>query len=176
MGRKRRNFIDLPPRIQIKRGKYYHVDQRAGKSKWTFIGSTKNQAITEYARIEKKRVKEIPMLREIYYSTIRNAKIKGTEHSISFDDVLELSERANGECDISGIPFEYDEYPNAHRRPWVPSIDRIDSSLGYTKENCRLVCTAVNLAMNEWGYDVLIRIARYMRLRDRPQNRRHQGT
>ena len=43
------------------------------------------------------------------------------------------------------------------------SLDRIDSSKGYTVENCRLVCTAVNLAMNEWGEDVLERIALYYR-------------
>lgn len=44
------------------------------------------------------------------------------------------------------------------RRPLAPSIDRIDSSLGYTRQNCRIVCAAVNYAMNVWGEDVLWRL------------------
>lgn len=46
------------------------------------------------------------------------------------------------------------------RRPYVVSIDRIDSAKGYEAKNIRLVVSAVNLAMNEWGLEIFDRIAR----------------
>jgi len=69
-----------------------------------------------------------------------------------------LFERANGCCEVSGIPFS-DEYDGpARRRPWVPTVDRIDASKGYEPDNIRLVCCAVNIALNDWGDDVFNRM------------------
>jgi hypothetical protein len=66
--------------------------------------------------------------------------------------------RAGGRCEVSGIEFQR-RAPGVSRNPWTPSIDRIDSSVGYTAANCRLVCLAVNLAMSTWGEDVILTIA-----------------
>ncbi len=44
-------------------------------------------------------------------------------------------------------------------RPYSPSIDRIDPSGDYTLDNCRIVCTITNLAMNVWGEQPLLRMA-----------------
>jgi hypothetical protein len=43
--------------------------------------------------------------------------------------------------------------------PFSPSIDRIDTVGGYTTDNVRLVCVAANFALNQWGDDVLRRLA-----------------
>ena len=45
-------------------------------------------------------------------------------------------------------------------RPFAPSVDRISSSAGYTVENCRLVCWAVNSFLGVWGTAIAIEIAR----------------
>ncbi|WP_295403742.1 hypothetical protein [uncultured Thiocystis sp.] len=45
------------------------------------------------------------------------------------------------------------------KRPWMPSVDRIDSRLGYTPDNIRLVTVAANLAMGTWGDEVLYKMA-----------------
>ena len=37
--------------------------------------------------------------------------------------------------------------------PTAMSIDKINSLKGYTKDNVRLVITAMNLALNEFGTD-----------------------
>ena len=60
------------------------------------------------------------------------------------------------------MPFNSERYGAAIRRPWAPSIDRIDSSKDYHPDNCRLVCGSVNTAMNEYGPSVLLTIARAM--------------
>jgi hypothetical protein len=45
------------------------------------------------------------------------------------------------------------------RRPFAPSLDRIDSNQPYSRRNCRLVLQAVNFALNAWGDDVFLAIA-----------------
>jgi hypothetical protein len=42
----------------------------------------------------------------------------------------------------------------------MPSLDQIEPGKGYTADNVRLVCVAANFAMNAWGLDTLIRVAR----------------
>jgi hypothetical protein len=39
------------------------------------------------------------------------------------------------------------------RRPFTPSLDGIDSAGGYTRNNARLVCQAINFALNADGED-----------------------
>jgi len=45
------------------------------------------------------------------------------------------------------------------RRPFAPSLDRIDPGEPCSRRNCRLVLQAVNFALNAWGDDVLLAIA-----------------
>jgi hypothetical protein len=63
-------------------------------------------------------------------------------------------------CSVSGIPFSKRFVQAGDRDPWGPSIDRIENRQGYSLENCRMVCLAANLAMNDWGLDVLLRLSR----------------
>jgi hypothetical protein len=74
-------------------------------------------------------------------------------------DMISMLVRAGGRCEVSGLPFTIDRFSAAMRRPFVPSLDRIDSSLGYTAENCRLVLFAINVALSDWGADVFHLIA-----------------
>lgn len=62
--------------------------------------------------------------------------------------------RANGRCEVTGIPFSDQSVGGARRRPWVPTVDRIDAAKGYEPGNIRLVCCAANIALNDWGDDV----------------------
>jgi hypothetical protein len=67
---------------------------------------------------------------------------------------------------LSGIPFEFERRWRGQRRPFAPSLDRINSAKGYVYSNCRLVCVAVNIAMNEWGLEPLLRVARELLKRE----------
>jgi hypothetical protein len=70
-----------------------------------------------------------------------------------------MANRASGKCELSGIEWDHKTVVG-NKRPFAPSIDRIDCSAGYTFENCRLVCIAVNIALSNFGDETLIRIAR----------------
>lgn len=100
----------------------------------------------------------LPML---YRETRKGALRRGIEWTLSLDDLGKMLAETGGVCAVSGVPFDLLYRPNK-RRPFAPSIDRIECPRPYSLENCRLVCVAVNLAMNEWGATTLERIAMSM--------------
>ena len=61
-------------------------------------------------------------------------------------------------CSLTGIAFTW-----GVKDPTTLSIDRIDPSKGYTKENVRFVCWWVNAAMGTWGFDMLQQLIRESR-------------
>jgi len=87
------------------------------------------------------------------------------------EDFDRLWLRASGKCELTGIPFSLERIPGCLKRPWSPSVDRKDCSKGYGFDNCRLVCTAVNLALNEFGDKVLLTIAHELAARFTPKEK-----
>lgn len=89
-----------------------------------------------------------------------HAKARGIPFEISTTDVYRLMREAGFRCAVSGIPLSRRGTVNGEPDPWGPSIDRIENRHGYLKDNIRIVSLAANLAMNRWGYDVLLRLSR----------------
>lgn len=95
-------------------------------------------------------------------TTRKRAALKRMEFSLTNADMASIIYRADGACEVTGVQFDVSDTADGGRRPWFPSIDRIDSRIGYTHDNTRLVCVAANLAMNTWGELVLHEIAQSM--------------
>lgn len=70
-----------------------------------------------------------------------------------------ILKRSGGYCEVSGIPLYLGD---EKRHPFQPSIDRIDSSVGYEPWNIRVVCLAVNYCMSHWGEKVFNQISAAM--------------
>lgn len=98
------------------------------------------------------------------YATAMNArnraKNRGFECSLNADQLRIIMLRSGGRCEVTGLRFTTQNQGAARTRPYFHSIDRIDSSKGYTFDNVRVVCHAVNIAMNAWGEDVFAELAR----------------
>ncbi len=62
------------------------------------------------------------------------------------DDLLLLWEKQHGRCAYCGTEMTYER---GGRKPTTVSIDRIDSSEGYTVSNVVLACTACNLGKGQ---------------------------
>lgn len=76
----------------------------------------------------------------------------GIECHLQIDDLLEMYAATQGRCSVSGVPFDItNEDDKKWRRPFRPSIDRINADGHYTKDNTRLVCSLMNFAMGAWG-------------------------
>ncbi|CAE7282947.1 unnamed protein product [Symbiodinium sp. CCMP2592] len=72
---------------------------------------------------------------------VRNARHRATKHPLcgssllNTDDVLEMLWLQGGRCYYSGVPLHCAAGP----ADWVWSIERLDNSVTYTRENCVLI-------------------------------------
>jgi hypothetical protein len=89
----------------------------------------------------------------------KRAKAAGREFSIEAQNITDRI--AKGRCEATGIIFDMAPgLDKHHANPWAPSLDRYDSTKGYTTENVQVVCAAYNYAKSEWSAQVLLRLAR----------------
>lgn len=97
-------------------------------------------------------------------SALSALKHKANREGRDFDLSLEWIEQkfATGVCEVTGLALVISEYKPGKpgsRGPWSPSFDRIDNSLGYTEDNCRLVCWMYNVAKNSYTDEDVMRMA-----------------
>ena len=79
-------------------------------------------------------------------------RARKSPQTYSMVDLIAAWEACGGHCAVSGLPFS----PGGCRRrqakrPFAPSLDRIDRHQPYQKSNVRLVVPIANFAMNAWG-------------------------
>ena len=97
-------------------------------------------------------------MRRAFHAAKQRAKKRGADFTITMDDVLPQVEL--GYCSVTKIPFSHEAMPNRRRNPFAPSIDRIDSSKGYTPDNIRVVIFAFNLMLADFGAEVFGEVAK----------------
>lgn len=85
---------------------------------------------------------------------------RGIPFELNPAQIYSLMKTTGFRCAVSGVPFSKRTARYGKRDPWGPSIDRIENGHGYTLDNARVVCVAANIAMGDWGADVLLRLAR----------------
>jgi hypothetical protein len=69
-------------------------------------------------------------------------KKRAKKRNLTFDLTLEWAEaRWTGRCELTDIPFELGR---SKLGPLSPSVDKIDPTKGYLKENCRIILLAIN--------------------------------
>jgi hypothetical protein len=164
MARPRTSGLDLPQGVYLKHGSYYFVQQ----NRWIRLCSERANVERELLHIRGR----IPASMEaIATYTLRlvartraNAKgRRGLPHSLTTDDALKLLWKAKWRCAVTNTPFSLVEVGPRRQKPYAPSIDRLDNDLGYSFENCRVVCMLANFAMNTWGAEALKHVAGHMR-------------
>src|SRR5262249_33572037 len=99
-------------------------------------------------------------LRKAYDSARSRARSSRKQFSIGFDDIQRMCRAQRGRCAVSGLPFSMKRYASAFvKYPFRPSLDRIKCGFGYKSGNVRIVCTAVNFGLGQWGDEVFRAIA-----------------
>lgn len=96
----------------------------------------------------------------VHYRHRVSAAARGIPFDVTAAEVFEAMRASGFRCAVSGIAYSRRVAPSGPADPWSPSIDRIENRHGYLRTNVRVVCLAANLAMNRWGYDVLLRLSR----------------
>jgi len=178
MGRIRQSNEENLPANMYKKGDTYYAVSIKSPRKWIRLGKNLFSAIEEHKNLmmfdsrfaSLGNVLELPhvyfdgilvalksrivqeAISKIYKRNISGAKSRALATTLTIEDVEKMYHRSNGRCEVTGIQFKIDnENKEWKSNPWSPSIDRIDSKKPYTPENCRLVCHAANIALNEWG-------------------------
>lgn len=162
-----RNY-ELPARMFVrKRGgvDYFFCHVGTGKTRQEVsLGSNLRDAIVRCMALEDEADSHQARVPSDYYKVLhfrmlRSARTRGIEFMLSVDDVMKMMDRAGGRCEVSNIAFSLSKQDRMRIRPWMPSIDRINATLPYEPGNCRVVCAAVNLALNQFGDKMFFKIA-----------------
>lgn len=86
------------------------------------------------------------------------AKRKGLEFDLDKEFLLKLRDEQQNRCALSGVLLDWDHTKSSKRK--CPdnraSIDRIDSSKGYTRDNIQLLADMVNRVKNNYTQDAFI--------------------
>ncbi len=106
----------------------------------------------------------------------QNAKGRGRirEFTLTPEETLQKLKECKYRCSVTGVPLSLEVLSRDGRKPFAPSIDRIDNERGYTADNCRVVCLAANIAMNTWGDQVLLTMLKYAKNLQRIGQRQDQ--
>ena len=84
---------------------------------------------------------------------------KGYHFSLTKEWIERRLEEIGDRCEVSGMKFIYAPAEKAwHRNPHGPSLDRIKRELGYHPDNVRIICTCVNVAINEWSEETFFKM------------------
>jgi hypothetical protein len=109
-----------------------------------------------------KRIIEDAAIRSLISRTKIRSKLRKLPMELRMDDIRRKLEHQRRRCAVTGLEFRYlqNEASEFSTNPYGLSLDRIDNAKGYTKTNTRLVLVAVNTALNEWGVENFLVIAR----------------
>lgn len=164
MGRRRTRHVDLglPQRVYLENGTFFYRPKVGPKID---LGTTIASMQRRYQAITGQSLKgfEGQKLASALARKCRGrAKSYGLSCTVTTDHIVRLLQESSGVCALTGIPFDLTDPGVGRRRPWAPSVDRIDNAKGYEPENLRLVCVAVNIALSDFGEGVLMEISRRM--------------
>lgn len=82
----------------------------------------------------------------MHLSAQNRARRKGFEYQLTPELIASLCSAQNDKCALTGILFDYSKVDEYSIRPFAPSIDRKDSTKGYTLDNVQMTCAMVNKA------------------------------
>jgi hypothetical protein len=173
----------LPKSVYFKHGAYYFCaqDPSTKKNRWHRLGKTWGEAFPAYRALIPRLKgdgylkRTIPAYRDdgvpdshlavILKASRANAKARNLAHSLTIEELRTLAVASKGRCQLSGIAFEYGvakemkAATTRRKRPWAPSIDRVNGKLGYELSNVRLICAVINIARQEFSDEVLFKMA-----------------
>lgn len=97
---------------------------------------------------------------ELFNGAKHRAKIKEVPFDLTLGFLEDLWNQQEGCCYLTKRKFDWQQTGISRNNPNSPSLDRIDNSKGYTKDNIRLICYHLNIAINQFGLDAFKRLAK----------------
>lgn len=112
----------------------------------------------KYAERRKRYGEDKPnRAKKIFYSARSSATMRNLPFLISESDVVSALERQRWKCARTGISF--DLAMTGGKRPFGPTIDRIDNARGYEPDNIQFVCLMYNTGKGQFTDDDFLILA-----------------
>lgn len=108
-----------------------------------------------YLLKENKKQTFITRIRKKIHQAKKQMIKRNLTFAITENDVLEMWEKQNHKCYYTGLKMNHE-----YKHPNCFSIERLDSNLGYTKENCVLIMAWVNLFKKHMYYKDFITLCK----------------
>ena len=87
----------------------------------------------------------------LWQNTLIHYSKRGKEHSLTVEDINRMFEEQKGLCYWFKVPLIPSENS---KHPQQPSLDRLDGTKGYTKDNVVLSCYSANIGRNDNSVEV----------------------
>lgn len=101
--------------------------------------------------LSKKQYKEKTTEYKLFYAARHRARKRNLEFSLGLEDIV-----IPDICPVLQIPLK-------HNTDYAPSLDRFDSSLGYTKENVRVISFRANMIKSNATLDEMQKVLNYLK-------------
>lgn len=92
----------------------------------------------------------LEFLPKLLRQTEARAKRAGIAFRLTRTDLIAMWVHAQGKCELTGVSFSGYRPPSGEKRPFMPSVDRVNPAADYTPGNCRLVCVIANVMKWDW--------------------------
>ena len=87
----------------------------------------------------------------LWQNTLIHDSKRGKEHNLTVEDINRMFEEQKGLCYWFKVPLMPSENS---KHPQQPSLDRLDRTKGYTKDNVVLTCYSANIGRNENSVEI----------------------
>jgi hypothetical protein len=87
----------------------------------------------------------------LWQNTLIHYSKRGKEHNLTVEDINRMFEEQKGLCYWFKVPLIPSENS---KHPQQPSLDRLDGTKGYTKDNVVLACYSANIGRNDNSVEV----------------------
>ena len=88
----------------------------------------------------------------LFHNASNRSKSKGVPFDLDEEWVLE--KLSSGVCEVTNVPFDYTN------KTFAPSMDRVEPSKGYTKDNTKVVIWIYNSAKGVGTHEDVMKLAR----------------
>lgn len=116
----------------------------------------RNDYLTDYNKLRKTRPASLAT--SLFLACKHRQKRDNPDAPFDLTKEWILERIEAGVCQVTKLPFSL-ELTVTNKRPFAPSIDRIDPNKFYTKDNCQVVCFIYNVAKGEFSNSDVITLA-----------------
>ncbi len=144
----------------------FYITQRGNRCKECLLKVTRNykrkkRTDPEHRKKEGEKQKE-RRIRLWQNTLLHDSKHRKVDHTLSVDDINKMFEQQNGLCYWFKIPLIPSNKP---KHPQQPSLDRLDRTKGYTKDNVVLCCYSANIGRNENDLETWVEFLKLLNLK-----------